>query len=567
MNVTLPDGTTVQGIPDGTTKAQLAEKLKANGMNVPNEWLAPAAQPKKPDPSASERFKSMIPTDLESGMQKDPGLRAFVQGAVPEAGGPGAALKAAGRVLPKAITEPVKAGADWLDRLLGGGLRPSAEKKAADVIRKTASDLPTAERDIKAAANAQPLVKGGRQTTAAQTTDEGMLGLEKTVRNFPGASERAGREIAAPSNVARSNVVGALAGDAEKLEALKGARQANANKLYRSADTAQVNVDKSFKDLMERDSMKKAVAQARVLAKEAGDPLKPGDLMKSSVAPKPGQGSKLVDQFGKPIGEAPSKNLQVSGKGLHYIKMALDQQLERTPTNSITNTQRRLISNTRDAFMKWTEDRIPAYKTAREQFLKDSRPINRMELMQKIQAKATSNATDAAGNKIITRNGYQNAIKQYRKDLERTLTPVQLKHVDRIAKDLDLAEKVNSPQIRPAGSETIRHANAQETPATILGKLTGGTGAAAAATSLVSKFPGFRWLSNVPPERVREILIDAMLDPKAAEQLLAKTTPQNMARLSDTLQGIANELGVTSGAQAGRAVTGALNPTSDPSSQ
>lgn len=44
MNVTLPDGTTIEGVPEGTTKAQLADKLKANGHDVPNEWLAPAAR-------------------------------------------------------------------------------------------------------------------------------------------------------------------------------------------------------------------------------------------------------------------------------------------------------------------------------------------------------------------------------------------------------------------------------------------------------------------------------------------------------------------------------------------
>jgi hypothetical protein len=46
MNVTLPDGTTVEGVPDGTTKAQLFEKLKANGHPVDESWLNPdAARP------------------------------------------------------------------------------------------------------------------------------------------------------------------------------------------------------------------------------------------------------------------------------------------------------------------------------------------------------------------------------------------------------------------------------------------------------------------------------------------------------------------------------------------
>lgn len=42
MDVRLPDGTIIQNVPDGTTKADLVAKLKANGMSVPAEWLAPA---------------------------------------------------------------------------------------------------------------------------------------------------------------------------------------------------------------------------------------------------------------------------------------------------------------------------------------------------------------------------------------------------------------------------------------------------------------------------------------------------------------------------------------------
>lgn len=42
MDVTLPDGTVIKGVPDGTSKAQLAEKLKSKGYNVPDSWLQPS---------------------------------------------------------------------------------------------------------------------------------------------------------------------------------------------------------------------------------------------------------------------------------------------------------------------------------------------------------------------------------------------------------------------------------------------------------------------------------------------------------------------------------------------
>ena len=34
MDVRLPDGTVIRNVPDGTTKAQLTEKLKANGYDL-----------------------------------------------------------------------------------------------------------------------------------------------------------------------------------------------------------------------------------------------------------------------------------------------------------------------------------------------------------------------------------------------------------------------------------------------------------------------------------------------------------------------------------------------------
>ncbi len=34
MDVRLPDGTILQNVPDGTTKAQLMEKLSANGYDI-----------------------------------------------------------------------------------------------------------------------------------------------------------------------------------------------------------------------------------------------------------------------------------------------------------------------------------------------------------------------------------------------------------------------------------------------------------------------------------------------------------------------------------------------------
>lgn len=66
MDVRLPDGTIIQNVPDGTTKADLVAKLQGNGMAVPSEWLqaAPQAQPVKEAGQSLNRGLSDIPRQI-----------------------------------------------------------------------------------------------------------------------------------------------------------------------------------------------------------------------------------------------------------------------------------------------------------------------------------------------------------------------------------------------------------------------------------------------------------------------------------------------------------------------
>lgn len=54
MDVTLPDGTVIQNVPDGTTKDQLVTRLKANGHDV--SWYTPPAPSAPEKPSFGQRF-------------------------------------------------------------------------------------------------------------------------------------------------------------------------------------------------------------------------------------------------------------------------------------------------------------------------------------------------------------------------------------------------------------------------------------------------------------------------------------------------------------------------------
>ena len=75
MRVELPDGRIIEDVPDGTTKEQLAQKLKANGMEVPKEWMP--AQPKRQTPMEMIKERAQ-----EFGRQIGLTARAGIEGAV-----------------------------------------------------------------------------------------------------------------------------------------------------------------------------------------------------------------------------------------------------------------------------------------------------------------------------------------------------------------------------------------------------------------------------------------------------------------------------------------------------
>jgi hypothetical protein len=538
MDVQLPDGTLVKGVPDGTSKLELATKLKANGKSVPDSWLQPAA-PKTASTPVSKGLPSTVEgleSQISGGQNTDPLKDPFTAGLMPE-GEMGAGLKLAGRaadkVLPNAVTGPVKAGAkaagDWIDQALGK-LRPTTEGKVSKILQTSATDPAAAK---KALAKPPTLVKGSAPTTASASGDEGLLGLEKTVRNtVPKGIEQIGARNLAPNNLARTDLLSKMAGTPEDVTKLKAARDTTAKTLYKKADTQFVNVDPAFRQLQERPSIQRAIKIADRLAREDGTTLDPGSLAPKKI----GSASTAVSAAQKPLASAggaarPSSQLQVSGKNLHYVKLALDQMLEKSPTNSLGRTEAGKIANTRSEFLKWAEDRIPEYKTARETFAKMSQPINRREILQNLQSKAIKEGTDAKGNKIMTRAGFNGAVKAARPELEKTLSAPQLKTIDRISKDLDLSERVNSPYLKATGSDTLRNATA----ATVLGKITGGHGLIAGTAKLLAKAPPLGFLVQIPAEEIHSLLVDAMLDPALGAKLLEKPTPSTLSAIGTGL--------------------------------
>jgi hypothetical protein len=174
MDVRLPDGTIIQNVPDGTTKADLVAKLQGNGMAVPSEWLqaAPASQPVKEAGQSLNRGLSDIPRQI--GLTARYALEGPAQAA-------------------QIFTEPV-AG---LMRAAGIKTKPLGEIASgfADTV-----GLPKPE-------TSQERVVGDATRLLAGTG--GMLGASRAVAQLPGMVGTVGAGMAANPTAQLTSAVGA----------------------------------------------------------------------------------------------------------------------------------------------------------------------------------------------------------------------------------------------------------------------------------------------------------------------------------------------------------------------
>jgi hypothetical protein len=170
MDVRLPDGSVIAGVPDGTTKADLVARLQRNGMAVPADWLA--AAPTKPAAEQLGDTLRQVPRQLGlaarygikgvlglPGMVVDAGTGAYNAAADAVAGpGVGARIPQAQAALDSALTRlglPEPQGAD--ERVVGDATSMVAGAggmiKAADKAAQLASG---ATKDVLARFAARP---------------------------------------------------------------------------------------------------------------------------------------------------------------------------------------------------------------------------------------------------------------------------------------------------------------------------------------------------------------------------------------------------------------------------
>lgn len=244
-----------------------------------------------------------------------------------------------------------------------------------------------------------------------------------------------------------------------ELKAAEAARKATAKELYGISDNAMVVADNTFSSLLSRPSMDKVLARASDLAAEKGQPFQIGQNRPPQVVP-----SSILDEAGRPMGQTviPGEVAKYPGSSLHAMKMAFDDLIKDPATFGIGSAEAKAIGRTRAQFLEWAESKAPSYKTARETFAAQSKPINQMEVGQFLEGKlkpalgeetARLRAAGYAGALENAPGTIKRATGESRFDsLSQVLTPEQLKIVDDVRADLARARQAETQAAAARGA-------------------------------------------------------------------------------------------------------------------
>lgn len=402
----------------------------------------------------------------------------------------------------------------------------AGQNRIAGRVLERFAENPDAVRNATSAATET----GARPLLAEAARDRGVATLQRALESDPQIAAMVAQR-AADNNAARVATIGSIAGDPAKRAAAEAARKAASGDMYQAATNATYTVDSKLGDLLNRPAVKQALQRAKSLAENQGRPF---TFATETQAPFSGVG-----------GRAAESSKQITGQGLQDLKMALDEMLS-DPASGFTGKAGDTIKNLRGQIMDWMEQANPAFKQARTAYASASKPINAMDVGQRLLDKTTGAIRDLGGNKRLQANAFARALNDEAGTVQKAtgfkgvnaladvLQPEQLSKLNAVRNELELASNLAQAANGP-GSQTAKSLASQNLLRQILGP-TGLPQSWAESTMLETLLRPVQFGMKAAEPRIQNKLAEIMLDPSKAGNALSAAQKKE---LSNALQRVA----------------------------
>jgi hypothetical protein len=435
------------------------------------------------------------------------GTAASATEAVKEMGGGTGAQLAAG-LFGGAMIPGSAGGAQTVSRAAREIVRPGTEAGreviAGNVLRSLASD---AERAIMAAEGYQAPIAGYRPTTAQATRDIGLASAETPIRGLDQTGKFAQQQVEA--NRARMAILDRLAKDKDALERAMSKRDEVTSPLREEAflkaqnvspETFQsataLTVNKTIDDILKSDvGARGTVIKTMNWAKE--------QLSRGTTPAR-------MYEVRKDLRDAAQGLLDKEGAAYSLAKRELEQVI-------------RSVDDAIDAA-------APGYKDYLDKYAKSSRGIERMEAAQEFRGKVMSTIPDPSniGEYLISQPSFTRAIRAAAEDTK--LSKTQLAVLQRVSQDIDSGVLARATKV--PGSDTFKNLST----ANIIGGIVGKQMFGEVPPAFAKVVAPMNWLYNGSDDAIRQLLVDAMLDPQLAAKMMRRATQATVEPLSEELK-------------------------------
>lgn len=380
-----------------------------------------------------------------------------------------------------------------------------------NVLRNLASD---AEQAIKSAATYVPKIGGYTPTTAQATRDIGLINAETAIKGLDVTGGRFATQ-ALEANRAQTAILNRLAKDKDALAAAIKKRDEVSDPIREKA-FANSTVDPDTFQSAVTLTVNKTIDD--ILASDVGARSTVENTMKwAQQQVQRGTTPQRLYEVRKDLRDASIGRLDKEGSAYSLAKGQLEQ----------------VIRSIDDAI----EASATGYKDYLSKYAASSRGIERLEAAQDFKGKVLSTTPDPsrANDYLISQPKFLNAIRAAEKETD--LSTTQLAVLKRVAEDLDSG--VLARATKSIGSDTFKNMSTANVIGGMIGKQMFGD----VPLVLQKVSAPMNWLYNGTDDAIRELLVNAMLDPKLAATFMKKASVMTVEPLNKELQRKALQLG------------------------
>jgi hypothetical protein len=386
-----------------------------------------------------------------------------------------------------------------------------------NVLRNLATD---AEQAITAAGAYSPKIGGYTPTTAQATRDLGLINAETALRGMDNTKARFATQ-ALEANQAQMAILNRLAKDDDVLKAAIKKRD---------EVTAPLREQAFANSTVDPDTFQSAIA---LTVNKTID-----DILASPVGKRQTVMSVLKDAKDDVARAASPAELYEIRKDLRAKAQGL---LDKSESGGPTSGAFRAAKPQLESVIRAVDDAIEAgatgYKDYLSKYAASSKGIERLEAAQQFKGKVLSTTPDPSriNDYLISQPAFTRAIRAAEKDTN--LSTTQLAVLKRVAEDLDSG--VLPRATKPMGSDTFKNMSTANVIGGMIGKQMFGD-----VPPVLQKVSApMNWLYNGTDDAIRELLVNAMLDPKLAASLMKKASVMTVEPLNRELQRKALALG------------------------